>query len=691
MAAGNGFIQEIQRRHVVRAAIAYVVSAWLVVQVADVLLPVFGAPEIIIQWLMVALAIGLPGALIFSWFYEITADGIKRTKDVALDDAEYKLFGRRVDFVIIGILTAALTMSIYGNVRGPGVAPESLSILIADFENETGNELFSGVLEESLRVGLEVAPFVNSFPRAAAASIAAKIPGHESTVLDIETAGLIALREGINIVVAGSIRRNGDELEVFVQAIAPGDQQELFAITESAGSDLEILTAIAEIAKDLRLELGDTEKPGDAGENESFAVGNLQAASEYLDAQELQRNSKNEEAVVHYENALELDPNFARAYAGLALTKQYLGDADAATANWDEALERLDTLTERGRLRTLGLYFMSNQNDFVNALKTFESLVEKYPADNTAQNNLAVTAFYAMDFDRALEVGREVAARFPDDSGYGGNYALYAMYASRFDEAAEIAQKVIDIDPVNAYAHFVTALAFAVSGDTKAAEATFTKMTELDQFGRSVGQEGLADLALYRGDAAASVEILDAAIQEEIALNANHNVALKQIIRAQALLQLEDPGLAREAIDAALNHSGGDVAILVPAAMTLITLGDEERMEAAVEELLGSFSATHEAYADAVQAYAALQRGDLESATSLANTAIASADLWFVRFIRAQIHLESGRTNESLADIEVCRNRIGEGIAVFLNDRPSFRLKRDFDELAAAATAALAD
>ena len=282
------FAQEFQRRHVIRATIAYVVSAWLIVQVADVLLPAIDAPEIIMRWLIVALAIGLPVALVFSWFLEITPTGIKRTEDVALDDAQTKIFDRRVDFVIIGILAAALIMSVYGNFRGPGVAPKSLSILIADFDNETGNELFSGVLEESLRVGLEVAPFVSSFPRATAESIAAQLPGHESATLDIETAGLIALREGINVLVVGSIRRNQDDLEVFVQAIAPGDQRELFAITETAGSDLEILNAIADISKKLRLELGDTEKPGDAGENESFAVGNLQAASEYLKAQDLQ-------------------------------------------------------------------------------------------------------------------------------------------------------------------------------------------------------------------------------------------------------------------------------------------------------------------------------------------------------------------------------------------------------------------
>ena len=188
------FLQEIQRRHVIRAAIGYIVSAWLVMQVADVVVDTFDAPEILMQWLVIALVIGLPLAIVFSWFYEVTPDGIKRTEDIADDTGNYKIFDRRIDFVIIGILAAALIMSVYGNLRGPTETPESLSILIADFNNETGNELFSGVLEESLKVGLEVAPFVESYSRANALAVASQMPGNESTNLDMDTAGLVGGR-----------------------------------------------------------------------------------------------------------------------------------------------------------------------------------------------------------------------------------------------------------------------------------------------------------------------------------------------------------------------------------------------------------------------------------------------------------------------------------------------------------------
>lgn len=678
MANLSKMIQELQRRNVIRAGIVYVVSAWLVVQIAEVLLGIFDAPNWFLQALIIALALGLPAALVFSWFFEITAAGIKRTEDVLPGDAAGRLFDRRVDLVVIGVLVAGLLLSLYGNFRDSDAAPELVSILIADFDNETGTDLFSGVLEESLRVGLEVVPFVDAFSRKAATTIAAGLPGADadSDALSLEAASLVALRRGVNIVIGGSISRTSDGLTLTVTGVAPGDQQELFTVTETADTDAEILSTIAAIAKKLRLELGDTTKPGGAGENESFSVANLEAASEYLQAQDLQLDRKLEEAVIHYEKALEYDQNFARAYAGLALTEQYLGRTEAATRHWKEVLLRLNTLTERGRLRTLGNYYMINQRDYEKALETYERLVERYPADNVAQNNLAVTAFYAMDFGRALEVGREVADRFPDHSGYRANLALYAMYASRFAEASAVAQKVIEDDPRSAYAFVVLALTHAAAGDFAAAADTYQRMTELDQFGRSIAIEGLADLAIYRGDMDAAIEILDDAIGKEFAQNANHTAALKLVMRAEALLQTGEREKARSAIDTALQHAVGDPAILVPAAIALAELGETDRAEAIAADLLKSFSKSQRAYANAIYAQIASVRGKPTVAIEYANTAVESADLWLIRFIRGKIYLQAGLASEAAADLQVCQQRIGEGIAVFLNDRPSLRMMR---------------
>lgn len=686
MAMIRNFMGKLRHRNVFRAGIGYIVSAWLIVQIADVLLPVFDAPDWIVRALIIALAVGFPIALALSWFFEITPTGIKRTEDVPPDDAAVQLLDRRMNFVIMAILIAALSLSLYGNFRSPAAPQELVSILIADFENQSGNDLFSGVVEDFLLVGLEVAPFVNAFSRKDAAIIAASLPGARagSTPLNVETAALIALREGVNIVIAGTVSRANDKLTVSVTGISAGEQQELFTLSENVASDADILNAIAALSQKVRMKLGNTEKPLGAGESESFAVVNLEAAAEYLKAQDLQLDRKLEEAVTHYESALRFDPDFARAYAGLALTEQYLGNSEAATENWKEALARLDRLTERGRLRTLGNYFMINQGDYEKALETYESLVEKYPADNVAHNNLAVAAFYAMDFDRTLEVGREVAARFPKHSGYRGNLTLYAMYASRFDEASDVAEALIDDDPSSAYAFLVLALTSAVNGDFVAAEETYRRMQGLGQFGRSIGNEGLADLAAYRGDFAAAVEILDSSIEEEAALSSAHTVALKQIMKAQVLLKMDEAEKAQQLLDSALASAGGDPAILVPAALAYIEIGLSDEADAIATQMSESLSLPKRAYALAIRAQIAASDDQMDSAIEQANAAIDTVDLWLIRFLRATIYSQAGRSVDAKTDLDVCKQRIGEGLAVFLNDRPSYRLMRDFE--AAVAT-----
>ncbi|MGB5721753.1 MAG: tetratricopeptide repeat protein [Woeseiaceae bacterium] len=679
--------REMRRRKVIRAAVTYVVSGWLVIQIADVLVDAFNGPGWLLQMLISAVAIGLPCALVFSWFFDISADGIKRTADIPVDDSLVKVFDRRSSFLIITILTAGLLLSLYGNFRKPEAPPELVSILIADFDNQSGNALFTGVLEDFLLVGLEVSPFVSAYSRKDAIALAASIvgTGTDSSSLNSEAASLVALREGVDVVIGGTVSRDSDGITVTVSSISTSGQQKVFSVSETVDSDADVLTAIVDISEGVRKRLGSDKKLGGAGASESFAVTSLEAAAEYLKAQNLQFDRKLEQAVVHYEKALEFDPDFARAYAGLALTQQYLGNSDAATKNWEETLARVDRLTERGRLRTLGNYFMINQGNYDKALDTYETLVKKYPADNVAKNNLAVTAFYAMDFDRALEVGREVANQYAGQSAYAANLALYAMYAGRFDEAGEVAESVIDIDPANAYAYVVLALSSAVADDLESTEETYRRMTELDQFARSTATEGLADLAIYRDDLASAVQILDAAISDELALNAKHPAAIKQALRAQVLLQLGQSDAAQEAVLELLESPQGDPAILVPSAMVLIATENYERAETIAADMLKSLSKPKRAYAYAIRAEIAAASGDIEQGLVLANTAVDTVDLWLVRYLRAKILIRAGRFAEATADLQICEQRIGEGIAVFLNDRPSFRMRRELTAAIAAA------
>jgi len=689
----NLFLQ-LRRRGVIRAAIAYIVGAWALIEGASLLGDVFSAPDALIPALLVLLLLGFPAAMAFSWFFDVTPDGIRRTETVEQEES-HPVLDRRLNFVIISLLVAALALSVYGNLRQAPAPPQSVSILVSDFQNDADNELFSGIVEESLRVGLEVAPFVSSFPRQRAAAIAKDIVGSDDATLTTEVAGLVALREGINTVVGGSVSREGRQLIVTASGYAPGEQRQLFTVTERAASDGEILSILAAVAKKLRLALGDTPQPTGTGGAESFVVANLEAASEYLKAQDLQFDRKLEDAVVHYQNAIELDPGFARAYAGLALTEEYLGRGEAATQHWEKALTGLDTLTERGQLRTLGNYYFINQQDYDKALETYERLIERYPADNVAYNNLAVTAFYAMDFDRALEVGREVARRYSGRSAYAANLALYAMYANRFEEAGDVARDVIAIDPVNAYSHFVIAQTQALAGDLDEAVATYTKMSGMDQFAQAVGAEGIADIALYRGNAKVALETLDAAIITETAIGASRSVALKHVMRIDAYLLEGDEAQAIAAADAAVELGGNDPAVLVPAAQAYIRTAEFNQAQSIIEKLSQGFSKPRLAYAEALRAELVIRQGDVETALNHANAAVELADLWLIRLIRANILLKANRREDARTDLLVCAERRGEGIAVFLNDRPSLRMLKRLEaaqaeaDLATTVTASL--
>ncbi|MFK8052342.1 MAG: tetratricopeptide repeat protein, partial [Woeseiaceae bacterium] len=368
-------------------------------------------------------------------------------------------------------------------------------------------------------------------------------------------------------------------------------------------------------------------------------------------------------------------------YAGLALTELYLGRTESASKHWELALAGLNTLTERGQLRTLGNYYFSNQQDYDKALETYERLVERYPVDNVAQNNLAVAAFYALDFDRAFEVGRVVADRYADRSAFAANLALYAMYASNFDEARSVADKVIELDPVNAYANFVIAQTQAMAEEWPAVESTYETMQAHDQFARSVAAEGLADLALYRGDTVKALQTLEKAIDAELALNALNTVALKHTMRADAYLLLGDNEQVLEATAAALEIEANDPAVLVPAALAFIELSQFEKAEEIITTLSDGFSKSRRAYGQALRANLASKQGDTEAAIEAANAAIELADLWLIRLVRANVLLKADRLTDAQADLLDCEARTGEGIAVFLNDRPSLRFIRQLEAL----------
>jgi tetratricopeptide (TPR) repeat protein len=683
MGRAPNFVNEIRRRNVFRTGVAYLVLAWLVVKVANVLPPVFEVPVWLLRLAIVLLVIGLPVVLVLAWLFEITATGLKRTGDATVRDSTALPTGRRLDFIIIGILVAVLGVSLYANLQqesGPVELPDPVSILIADFADNIGNENLAGALEDTLGMGLELARFVETYSRTEARNVAREIdasidgPDH----LELEVASLVALRQGIDIVLSGNVSRSEDKLMIEVAGTNPGDQRTLFEVVGTAKDETEILSAIIDLANQIRVKLGDDEVTSNLDDRDSFVVGNLAAAAEYVRAQEFQADRHLEDSIQHYTKAIDLDPDFTRAYVGRAIAQQQLGRSKQAAEDWEFVMARLTDLTERGQLRTLGSYYGMVTLDWEKALETYERLVDRYPADSVGQNNLAVAAFYNLDFERAQTAGRIVVDRYPGHSIGKSNLALYTMYAGKFVEANSLAQELILQDRQNMDGWLVAALSRLMAGNLAEAKSTYLQMKSLDDYGRSIALEGLADLELYQHNHSAAIGILEDGIALDLVHNMNEFAAIKHVMLAESYQRTGDLEAAIGAIKDGLEIGTGDASV-VRAAILLAELGEYEMADAIASQLSNELSDIRRAYAHTVRATIASNQGQPANAVELAKRAIDGADLWLARFVLGKVYLDAGYLFEAFNEFQICKDRSGEGIAVFLDDRPSFRMIRELD------------
>src|SRR4030095_3270839 len=141
--APKNFFAELKRRNVYRAAIAYAVVAWLLLQAASILFPTFEAPPWVMKVFVAVIVLGFPVALVFAWAFELTPEGLKRTEDVDVTKSVTKSTGRKIDFIIIGVLLLIIGIFVYQRFAGQKVrsgaespVPEK-SIAVLPFENRS--------------------------------------------------------------------------------------------------------------------------------------------------------------------------------------------------------------------------------------------------------------------------------------------------------------------------------------------------------------------------------------------------------------------------------------------------------------------------------------------------------------------------------------------------------------------------
>jgi serine/threonine protein kinase/tetratricopeptide (TPR) repeat protein len=553
----------------------------------------------------------------------------------------------------------------------PPPGPEPVEVLIADFENRTGDPVFDGALEQALAIGVEGASFIGAYPRADALRLSQQLAPGKS--LDLERARLLAGREGIKIVLAGAIEPRGSGYRVAVRIVDPIPGKDLARVQADASDKSEVLQKVAKVASDLRAELGDT-KP--ASERlamvETFTATSLEAARSYSIGQELQWAAKYEDSIPYYRKALEADPKFGRAYANWAVSASYLGRKDESEQLFKQAFAFSDRMTEREKYRTYGSYYLTVARNYEKAIENYTKLVELYPADRSGHGNLAVAYFSTLNFAKAREEGAKAVQLYPASLKLRNNLALYAMYAGDFAGAEKAAAEVVKADSSYYRAYLPIAIAAAMRSDMTASRAAYQRMGQAGKQGRSLASTGLADLALYEGRFDEAIRLLREGIAYDESIANPSGKAAKLCVLAEALAAAGVKAEARAGARSAAKLLRED-SVLLPAARVLVGTGDQADARAIAQQLGSDIHPYSRAYGKVVEGEIALRQGRVPEAVDAFRAAQKTADLWLTRFSLGVGYIAAGAFPEALAELEACQKRRGEATALFLDDVPTIR------------------
>ena len=317
------FFAELKRRNVVRMAGLYLVGAWLLVQVAGTVLPMFGAPDWLPRSIVILLAIGFLPALIFSWVFEMTPQGLKRDEDVAPEQSIAPQTARRMDRMIIGVLVLALAYFAFDKfVLAPRrvASPNDLSsainaksIAVLPFENlseDKANAYFAEGMQDEILTRLAKITDLKVISRTSTQ--------HFKSSPD--NLPQIARQLGVAYILEGSVQKAGDAVRVNVQLIKATSDAHLWADTFDRKLT-DIFAVESEIAKTIADSL--QAKLSSSAEHvlASRPTDNPEAHELYLKGRYFwnRRTGANlQKAVGYFEQAVEKDPKYALAYSGLA-------------------------------------------------------------------------------------------------------------------------------------------------------------------------------------------------------------------------------------------------------------------------------------------------------------------------------------------------------------------------------------
>jgi len=475
------FLNELRHRRVLRAALAYAIVAAAVVEFTDIVTPALDLPEGLLRAVIIMALSGFPVVVLLAWFFDLTAGGVVR--GTSSPEPSSSRSNQAISIMLIGFLATAVVYLSYrlywegldqpGLERGMSIAVLPFTSITTEAEPETA--YFSdGVAEEILNAlskveGLRVAARTSSFAF------------REYAVRDVGEA------LDVSVVLEGTVRRAGDQLRISAQLVDTGTGFQLWS--DVYNHELQDVFQIQEeiahaIVKALRMEL-----LGDTGARlVTPGTDNTQAYDKYLEGRNVlqaRTPSAAQEAISIFEEALEFDPNYAQAYAGLAdswILLREVGNLSLleATQHSHEAITKalqLNVALPEAQA-SLGLCILGG-GEKTAAGRQFQKAIDldpEYSDGYLLRANLLRDQGYLAE---ATRVYTQALALDPFNPAIIENTALLFAFQGRFDKAIEQLAASAQKDPGRLTASLIESRVWALAGDNEKAREHARRAVEL--------------------------------------------------------------------------------------------------------------------------------------------------------------------------------------------------------------------
>jgi len=523
-----GLISELKRRNVLRAAFSYAVVWWLLVQIAGLLLDAFAAPDWIFRAIIILLAIGFPVAVILSWFFEITTDGLVRSADLPRKEAELRAFRRYLNPIIISMLSAAVilfSLDKFGWISSPThddiantghLAEDQKSLAVLPFVNRSHlaeNVYFVDGMHDDL---LTMLAKIESFSVTSRTSVM-RYRDSDMNIPEIST------ELGVDYILEGGVQRDGEFIRVNAQLISAAHDDHLWAETFDRKLSTASLFAIQSgIARAIAVALNAELSNADKRVLDSVPTANLAAYDAYLQGRQSLLGRSTEaykSAMSFFEQAISLDPSFAGAYAGLCEThlNRYRGNNDIS--HFNKAGAACDQALKLGANQAevhiaLGSLFR-HHGDYQRAENEQRSALASDPQNVEAMIELGWTLALQGEIREAETIFLNAKSLQPDHwpvhNALNDFYRNYDDQENRYELSAMYAMRVVELSPKNAAAWNNLGSAYHSLQQYDAAKAAWDRVLELSPTRTAYTNRGLQ--YYYEGHFADSAEMQLKAIE----------------------------------------------------------------------------------------------------------------------------------------------------------------------------------